>query len=90
MDLKQLQPRCTLRSRIVTLDDRDGLRMHLIEAFPYIASEPLSLPLILLLHGFPELEYSWRKILAPLSAAHGGYHVVEDKPLTRFCQEALH
>ena len=75
-DLNQLQPGCTLRSRIVTLDDRDGLRMHLIEAFPSIASEPTSLPLILLLHGFPELAYSWRKVLAPLSAARGGYHVV--------------
>lgn len=76
MDLKQLQSGCTLRSRIMTLDDRDGLRTHLIEAFPNIASEPSSLPLILLLHGFPELAYSWRKILAPLSAARGGYHVV--------------
>ncbi|KAH0826693.1 alpha beta-hydrolase [Lanmaoa asiatica] len=75
-DLNQLQPRCTLRSRIVTLDERDGLRTHLIEAFPDTASELVSLPLILLLHGFPELAYSWRKVLAPLSAAHGGYHVV--------------
>ena len=31
-------------------------------------------PLILLLHGFPELAYSWRKIMGPLAAA--GYHVV--------------
>jgi pimeloyl-ACP methyl ester carboxylesterase len=31
-------------------------------------------PLILLLHGFPELAYSWRKIMLPLAAA--GYHVV--------------
>ncbi|KAF8556826.1 alpha/beta-hydrolase [Imleria badia] len=75
-DLNQLQPRCTLRSRIVTLDDRDGLQVHLIEALPITASEPVSLPLILLLHGFPELAYSWRKVLAPLSAARGGYHVV--------------
>ena len=74
--LQDLQPGCTLRSRIVTLNDRDGLRIHLIEAFPTIASEHASLPLILLLHGFPELAYSWRKVLAPLSAARGGYHVV--------------
>ncbi|KIJ62184.1 hypothetical protein HYDPIDRAFT_76859, partial [Hydnomerulius pinastri MD-312] len=33
-------------------------------------------PLILLLHGFPELGYSWRKVLGPLSEAHRGYHVV--------------
>lgn len=75
-DLNQLQPRYTLRSRIVSLGERDGLRTHIIEAFPPIASEPVSLPLILLLHGFPELAYSWRKVLGPLSAAHGGYHVV--------------
>lgn len=31
-------------------------------------------PLILLLHGFPELGYSWRHQLGPLAAA--GYHVV--------------
>ncbi|KAF7790495.1 hypothetical protein EIP86_001450 [Pleurotus ostreatoroseus] len=31
-------------------------------------------PLILLLHGFPELAYSWRSIILPLSAA--GYRVV--------------
>lgn len=33
-----------------------------------------SRPLLLLLHGFPELAYSWRKIMLPLS--HLGYHVV--------------
>lgn len=31
-------------------------------------------PLILCLHGFPELAYSYRKILGPIAAA--GYHVV--------------
>ncbi|KAF7592627.1 hypothetical protein BBP40_012649 [Aspergillus hancockii] len=31
-------------------------------------------PLILLLHGFPELAFSWRKVITPLAAA--GYHVV--------------
>jgi pimeloyl-ACP methyl ester carboxylesterase len=29
---------------------------------------------VLLLHGFPELAYSWRKLMPPLAAA--GYHVV--------------
>ncbi|KIK96207.1 hypothetical protein PAXRUDRAFT_32530 [Paxillus rubicundulus Ve08.2h10] len=43
---------------------------------PSASDSPLSLPLILLLHGFPELGYSWRKVLAHLSGAHGGYHVV--------------
>ncbi|KIK43039.1 hypothetical protein CY34DRAFT_51908, partial [Suillus luteus UH-Slu-Lm8-n1] len=32
--------------------------------------------LILLLHGFPELAYSWRKVLVPIANAHQGYHVV--------------
>ncbi|KAF8437991.1 Alpha/Beta hydrolase protein [Boletus edulis BED1] len=75
-DLNQLQPRYTLCSRVVTLGDRDGLQTHLIEAFPSTASEPVSLPLILLLHGFPELAYSWRKVLGPLSASRRGYHVI--------------
>jgi len=29
---------------------------------------------VLLLHGFPELAYSWRKVMPPLAAA--GYHVI--------------
>jgi len=31
-------------------------------------------PCILLLHGFPELAYSWRKVMLPLAQA--GYHVI--------------
>src|SRR5262249_5377001 len=31
-------------------------------------------PALLLLHGFPELAYSWRKVMLPLAAA--GYHVI--------------
>ena len=31
-------------------------------------------PALLLLHGFPELAYSWRKLMPPLAAA--GYHVL--------------
>jgi pimeloyl-ACP methyl ester carboxylesterase len=31
-------------------------------------------PLVLLLHGFPELAFSWRKVVAPLAQA--GFHVV--------------
>lgn len=45
-----------------------GLSMHLLEA-----GDPAD-PLLLLLHGFPELSYSWRKIMGPLAAA--GHHVV--------------
>ena len=42
--------------------------MHCLEA-----GEP-GRPCVLLLHGFPELAYSWRKVMAPLAAA--GYYVV--------------
>jgi len=31
-------------------------------------------PCVLLLHGFPELAYSWRKVILPLAAA--GFHVI--------------
>jgi len=43
--------------------------MHLLEA----GSQGDS-PLVLLLHGFPELAYSWRKLILPLAQA--GFHVV--------------
>ena len=46
----------------------NGLRMHLLEA-----GEPAS-PCVVLLHGFPELAYSWRKILPRLAEA--GFHAV--------------
>ena len=45
-----------------------GLRMHVLEA------GEAGRPLLLLLHGFPELAYSWRNIMLPL--AELGYHVV--------------
>lgn len=48
--------------------DVNGLAMHILEA-----GNPGD-PLLLLLHGFPELAYSWRKVMLPLAAA--GYHVV--------------
>jgi pimeloyl-ACP methyl ester carboxylesterase len=44
--------------------------MHVLEA----RSEDRGRPLVLLLHGFPELAYSWRKVMLPLAAA--GYRVV--------------
>lgn len=46
----------------------NGLRMHVLEA------GEAGRPLLLLLHGFPELAYSWRNIMLPL--AELGYHVV--------------
>ena len=57
-----------IRSRFV--DNNNDLRMHVLEA----GFEQKDGPLVLLLHGFPELAYSWRKVMLPLAAA--GYHVV--------------
>ena len=57
-----------IRSRFV--DDINGLRVHILEA----GFESPGRPLVLLLHGFPEIAYSWRKVMPALAAA--GYHVV--------------
>ena len=48
----------------------NGLTMHLLEA----GFETQNRPCVLLLHGFPELAYSWRKVMLPLAAA--GFHVI--------------
>ncbi|MCM5571253.1 alpha/beta hydrolase [Burkholderiaceae bacterium FT117] len=48
----------------------NGLDMHVLEA----GHETPGRPLLLLLHGFPELAYSWRKVMPALAQA--GYHVV--------------
>src|SRR5881275_533424 len=57
-----------IRSRYV--EDINGLTMHVLEA----GFETRARRCILLLHGFPELAYSWRKIMPTLAAA--GYHVI--------------
>ena len=57
-----------MRSRFVS--NINGLRMHMLEA----GFETRGRPMVLLLHGFPELAYSWRKVMGPLAAA--GFHVV--------------
>jgi pimeloyl-ACP methyl ester carboxylesterase len=57
-----------MRSRCV--DDVNGLRVHILEA----GFETLGRPLLLMLHGFPELAYSWRRVMPALAEA--GYHVV--------------
>ena len=57
-----------IRSRFV--DDINGLRLHVLEA----GFESTGRPCVLLLHGFPELAYSWRKVMPVLAAA--GYHVL--------------
>ena len=48
----------------------NGLDIHLLEA----GHEQPNRPAVLLLHGFPELAYSWRKVLPALAAA--GYHAI--------------
>ena len=57
-----------VRSRFVP--DINGLRIHVLEA----GFEPADRPCVLLLHGFPELAYSWRNLMPLLAAA--GFHVV--------------
>jgi pimeloyl-ACP methyl ester carboxylesterase len=57
-----------IRSRFV--EGINGLRMHVLEA----GFETNGRPCVLLLHGFPELAYSWRKVMPALAAA--GYHVI--------------
>ena len=51
----------------------NGLTMHYLEA-GRAASDTAARPCLLLLHGFPELAYSWRKVMLPLAAA--GFHVI--------------
>ncbi len=57
-----------IRSRFI--EGVNGLTMHVLEA----GFETDGRPLLLLLHGFPELAYSWRRIMVPLAEA--GYRVV--------------
>jgi pimeloyl-ACP methyl ester carboxylesterase len=57
-----------IRSRFV--EDVNGLRIHVLEAGFGVAGRPC----VLLLHGFPELAYSWRKVMPSIAAA--GFHVI--------------
>src|SRR6266404_3097590 len=57
-----------IRSRAVA--NVNGMTVHILEA----GFEQSGRPVVLLLHGFPELAYSWRKVMLPLAAA--GYHVI--------------
>ena len=57
-----------IRSRFV--EGVNGLRVHILEAGFAVPGRAC----LLLLHGFPEIAYSWRKIMVPLAEA--GFHVV--------------
>jgi len=57
-----------IRSR--RINNNNGVTMHILEA----GFESAKRPCVVLLHGFPELAYSWRKQLLPLAQA--GFHVV--------------
>ena len=57
-----------VRSRFAA--DVNGLRMHVLEA----GSKAGARGGVLLLHGFPELAYSWRRLMPALAEA--GYHVI--------------
>jgi pimeloyl-ACP methyl ester carboxylesterase len=57
-----------IRSRLV--DAVNGMTVHMLEA----GFERPGRPAVLLLHGFPELAFSWRNVMLPIAAA--GYHVI--------------
>jgi pimeloyl-ACP methyl ester carboxylesterase len=57
-----------IRSRLV--NGVNGITMHALEA----GFETAGRPAVLLIHGFPELAYSWRHVMLPLARA--GYHVI--------------
>ena len=58
----------SVRSRQIA--NVNGMTVHILEA----GYETPGRPAILLLHGFPELAYSWRKVMPSLAEA--GYHVI--------------
>lgn len=58
----------TIRSR--KIKGINGLEMHVLEA----GFETPGRPTVVLLHGFPELSFSWRKVMPVLAAE--GYHVL--------------
>ena len=57
-----------IRSR--TVPNINGLTFHVLEA----GFESKGRPCLLLLHGYPEIAYGWRKLMLPLAAA--GFHVL--------------
>lgn len=69
MSLPPLPLPAGVRSRVVP--GVNGLAMHVLEAGH---EGPGERPLALLLHGFPELAFSWRRVMPALAAA--GFNVV--------------
>jgi pimeloyl-ACP methyl ester carboxylesterase len=61
------KPGAAVRSRLI--ENGNGLTMHILES-----GFEQNRPCVLLLHGFPEIAYSWRKLLPLLAAA--GFHVI--------------
>src|SRR5215470_8331455 len=57
-----------IRSRYVP--NINGLTFHVLEA----GFESKGRPCLVLLHGYPEIAYGWRKLMLPLAAA--GFHVI--------------
>lgn len=57
-----------IRSRLI--DTNNGVRMHVLES----GFGERGRPCVVLLHGFPELAYTWRQQLLPLAQA--GFHVI--------------
>lgn len=57
-----------IRSRLIP--NVNDITMHALEA----GYEGANRPAVLLVHGFPELAYSWRHVMMPLAKA--GYHVI--------------
>jgi pimeloyl-ACP methyl ester carboxylesterase len=57
-----------IRSRFI--NNGNGLRMHVLDAGFGTDVRPC----VVLLHGFPELAYSWRKVMPALASA--GFHVI--------------
>ena len=64
----------SIRSR--SIEGINGLTMHVLEwGFEDRPQDrPQDRPCVLLLHGFPELAFSWRKVMPALAEA--GYHVL--------------
>src|SRR5580704_9188194 len=62
----------SIRSR--TIEGINGLTVHVLESGFESQDRPCVRPCVLLLHGFPELAFSWRKVMPALAEA--GYHVL--------------